>query len=334
VTRRLPPVLRRGDAIGVISASAPAAGLYPRRFERGLAELRRLGFDPRPAPNATAIDEPRGRAGTAAARAEDFHTVLADPEVTGIINAVGGHAALEMVEHVDWDLVAHNPKVILGYSDFTVVLAGVWTAASVGGIYGPALLPQFGEPGGLHPFTERSLRAAVCTPHPAGELLASGCVIVASARWDEDDDAPRPSAPAPRWRLLRPGSTRGPLIAANLNALARLIGTPWFPDCSGAVLFLEASHTTRPSEVAALLAQLRHGGVFRACAAVVLGRFHPRSGCDSEIVDTLVEDLVDVDGPALADADFGHTDPMLSLPWGAHTVVDGCRVEIIESAVR
>ncbi len=249
-----------------------------------------------------------------------------------IVNSVGGNSAIELLEHTDWGLIARHPKILLGYSDFTVVLAAMWITTGLGGFYGPALLPQFGEPGGLHPFTERALRLVAMSRSPAGPIPSSEAVIADAVRWDEDDHSPRKAAPARGLRVVREGEARGPIIAANLEALGRLGGTDWFPDCAGVVLFLEASHDAGPAEVAGTCAQLRHMGVFRDCRAVVLGRFHPASGCNEAVVDGIVRELVDVDGPVLADAAFGHTDPMISLPWGAEVVVDTA-LEITEPAV-
>lgn len=322
MTRILPPALTRGAVVGIISASAPAAGLCPRRLARSLAELRRLGFEPRLAPHATAVDHARSRAGTGAERAHDLHTLFTAPEVGAIVNAVGGNSAIELLEHIDWELISRHPKILVGYSDFTMVLSAMWIATRVGGFYGPALLPQFGEPDGLHPFTERALRVAVMSRSPAGPIPSSGSVIARIVCWDADDHSPRKAEPARGLRVVREGEARGPIIAANLEALGRLGGTDWFPDCAGTVLFLEASHDAGPAEVAGTCAQLRHMGVFRACRAVVLGRFHPLSGCSEAIVDGIVSEFVDVDGPVLANAAFGHTDPMISLPWGAEVVVN------------
>jgi muramoyltetrapeptide carboxypeptidase LdcA involved in peptidoglycan recycling len=41
-----PKKLKQGDKIGLISASAPLAGLLPQRKNRGVKALADLGFEP------------------------------------------------------------------------------------------------------------------------------------------------------------------------------------------------------------------------------------------------------------------------------------------------
>ncbi|MDX6483207.1 MAG: hypothetical protein QOE95_978, partial [Gaiellaceae bacterium] len=43
----LPPRLERGDTIGIVTPSVPAPAGAPRRFERGIDQVERLGFEVR-----------------------------------------------------------------------------------------------------------------------------------------------------------------------------------------------------------------------------------------------------------------------------------------------
>ena len=45
----------------------------------------------------------------------------ADPGVHGILTALGGFSINELLPHLDWDLIAQNPKVFCGYSDITAL---------------------------------------------------------------------------------------------------------------------------------------------------------------------------------------------------------------------
>jgi muramoyltetrapeptide carboxypeptidase len=45
----------------------------------------------------------------------------ADPCVHGILTALGGFSINELLPHLDWDLIAQNPKVFCGYSDITAL---------------------------------------------------------------------------------------------------------------------------------------------------------------------------------------------------------------------
>lgn len=82
-------------------------------------------------------------------------------------------------------------------------------------------------------------------------------------------------------RLLEPHAyqLRGPqhpvegvLIGGNLRCLLKLAGTPYFPDLSGKILFLEA-RSSDPETLIPQLAQLQHMRVLEQARALLLGTF-------------------------------------------------------------
>jgi len=77
-----PPPVRPGDRIGVAALSS---AVDPGRLELGLAELRRLGFEPVPASNLGARD--RLFAGDEAARLDGFHELVDDDSIAAILFA-------------------------------------------------------------------------------------------------------------------------------------------------------------------------------------------------------------------------------------------------------
>ena len=74
---------------------------------------------------------------------------------------------------------------------------------------------------------------------------------------------------------LIPGRVRGPLSGGNLEVFSRLVGTPYLPDVSGAILFFE-DLGERPYRIDRLLTHLDLAGVFGAASGVIAGDF---SGC-------------------------------------------------------
>ena len=43
-----------------------------------------------------------------------------DPEVKGIFSILGGDDSIRLLPYIDFQLMANNPKVFLGYSDATI----------------------------------------------------------------------------------------------------------------------------------------------------------------------------------------------------------------------
>lgn len=331
-----PPRLRPGDLIGVVSPSSPVAHFVPRRLKRGLAELERLGFRVRLGRHAT---EKRGHtAGTIADRVADLHEMFADPEVKGIITTIGGHSSHQLLDELDFDLIAANPKVFMGYSDITALHLGIHARTGLVTFLGPAVLPQFGEAGGLMPYVRQAFQRAVCTASPAGDLEPSPVVVAETLKWDVEDDRPRCTTANPGPRALRSGLARGRIVAGNLGTMLLLAGTPYWPDLRGAILSVEDDETETPASVDRYFTQLRQMGVYDLIAGLVVGRFPPSVGFSAE--DSLEEILLTATRgytfPIGIDFDFGHWDPIFVLPNGVQAelaVGETARLAILEPAV-
>ena len=109
------------------------------------------------------------------------------------------------------------------------------------------------------------------------------------------------------------------LWGGNLSVLCSLLGTPFFPDIKGGVLFLEdlAEH---PYRIERMLLQLLYSGVMNQQKAIVLGQFthykltpHDR-GFDLNAVISFLRSQTRV--PIITDLPFGHVALKVCLPVG------------------
>lgn len=315
---RLIPALLASDAkIGIVAPSSAVAAQCPRRFERGIASVEALGFQVKVATHARARSSFGYTSASPRERAKDINRMYADPEIDALLTTIGGYGSNHILEYLDLDAIAAAPKFLIGYSDTTVLQAALWQALGLTSIAGPALLPQFGEPGGLHPFTAGSFRQVVQSPQPPGALPSSPRIVSEIQSWDVDDSRPRKEASVSGPRTLVPGTAEGWLAPVNVESLLALAGTNWFPDLEGALLVLEAAETTPAPRFHQGLHQLRQLGVFEKLAGMIIGRFDPRSNCPPNILDACLRDVLRPSRlPVVCDFDFGHTDPLLSLAWG------------------
>jgi muramoyltetrapeptide carboxypeptidase len=333
----LPQRLARGDLVGIVSPSSPVAADRPRRFERGVAELVRRGFRVRVG------DQARSKvgwtAGAAADRAADLNGMFADTDVRAIVCTIGGYNSNELLELLDWDLIAANPKVFVGYSDITALHGAIHARTGLATMLGPALLPQFGEHGGAHDYTWDGFERVAMRAEPAGVFRAPEHWYPEVLWWDEQDDRGRRAEPAAPWRTVRAGRAEGPIVAANVNTLLLLHGTPWWPSLDGALLCLEDDDEFgAPWIVERQLFQLRHLGVLERAAGVAYGRIHPAAGFEApEWIDEILQRVTaGADLPVAAGLDFSHTDPRLTLPWGVRARLDAAEdvtLELLEPAV-
>lgn len=331
----LPPALRPGDTVAVVSPSCPGAAFLHNEMRRGVQALRDMGFQARLMPNA------QGRSGWVSGsvqqRLDDLHQAFLDPTVGAVLYSMGGNHSAQLLQGLDFDLIAAHPKVFCGYSDATTLLTAVSETTGLVTFYGPALIPQFGELPVPYPETVEHFLRVVTRPEAAGP-----CPVIPYQITDLDyarrerEHRPRDRSAGPPRRVLRNGTATGPSLVACLPSLPHLLGTPWHPDTAGRVLFLETPEP--PYSVAdadADLWHLRNAGVFADVAAVVVGRTIGWTAREVSAFDeALLACLPDRQLPVLVDLEFGHTNPIITIPNRVETLVDGTNLTITAPAVR
>jgi len=303
-----PRAARPGDRVAIV---APASPFPAEAFEAGLGELRRLGFDPVFEPG---VFDRRGYvAGNPAARARALLEAFEDPAIAAVVAARGGYGSVELLPFLPIDAIRRHPKLFVGFSDITALLAFLTTRCCVAALHGPCVAA--GLHGGPAGYDESTFVRALTRAEPLGPL------------------------PAPGLEALVPGEAAGPLVGGNLTQLAASMGTPYaFDPPAGCVLFVEDAGE-RPYRIDRLLTQLRFAGVLARARAVVFGEF---PGCNEQdgtvsARDVVADALRGFPGPVVWGLPAGHTTgPALTLPLGVRArVVAGpaASVEIIESAV-
>ena len=79
-------------------------------------------------------------AGDPKRRADDLLALFADPEVDVVQSLQGGFGSSEMLPHLDFDLLAANPKAFIGYSDITSLHVPIRQRAGFPTFYGYGLV--------------------------------------------------------------------------------------------------------------------------------------------------------------------------------------------------
>lgn len=132
----VPHKLQRGQTIRVIAPSSSAAHMLddPHRGIRD-ARFAELGLTLTYGAHLGESDDFGST--SIAARLADLHDAFADPDVAGIITAIGGYNANQLLPHIDWDLIRANPKVFCGYSDITALQNAMLAKAGLVTYSGP-----------------------------------------------------------------------------------------------------------------------------------------------------------------------------------------------------
>ncbi len=304
-----PRALRPGDRIAIV---APASSFARESFDAGVAELRRLGYDP--VYDDSVFARQRYTAGAAALRAAAFRRAWQDPSIAALMAVRGGYGSVQLLPLLDPADIRRSPKAFIGYSDNTSLLSWLTGACGLTAFHGPMLDGRFakGEAAyDLDTFTRVLTRA-----QPAGRISH------------------------PQIEVLHPGEAEGVLLGGTLTNLTASLGTPYaFDPPAGHILFID-DVAERPYRIDRMLTQLRLSGLLSRASAVVFGEM-PR--CDepakggAAVKDVISELLVDFHGPILFGLPSGHTDgACMTLPFGVRArVVTGAEPAVIveEAAV-
>ena len=136
---------------------------------------------------------------------------------------------------------------------------------------------------------------------------------------------------------IAPGKATGPLIGGNLTMIATLMGTPYQPDTTGAIVFLEDVHE-EPYRIDRMLTTLALGGLFDKAAGVIFGRCSDCApkGQSFSLEEVLRDRFATLPIPSISGLSFGHIEQKLVLPIGARATLDADAgtVRVEEEAVR
>ncbi len=290
----VPPYIRRGDLIGIVS---PSGSFEPERLRPGLAYLRDRGYRVRV--GSAVYDRDRYLAGQDPARAADLNAMFADPEVRAVFATRGGFGAARVLEFLDYGSIRKYPKPLVGFSDTTALQLGIYGRTGMVSYSGVTLSGDV-TVSGMPETTETSLWNALTS----GRFDAIGGIMA-----------------------LRGRTAEGRLLGGCLSVISSLSGTGYLPDTGGALLFLEDVNEA-PYRVDRMLTQLRMAGVFDRVAGVVFGQFE---GCEPEreeegTVDDVLRDFsTSVAAPVFCGLPYGHGAGRQVLPIGLPATVNGSR---------
>jgi len=341
---KVPPALKPGDKIAAVSLSWGGAG-DPKirwRYEQGKNRIKELlGLEVVEMPHTLA--SPEYVYSHPQARAEDLMQAFADPSIRGIFSCIGGEDTIRILPYIDFNVIANNPKVFMGYSDTTVNHFMCFNAG-LSSIYGPAILMDFAENVAVPEYTIKYVKKTLFSAEPIGQIEPPPVWTSQRLEWIiENKDIPRKFEPNGGYQLLSGrGVVRGRLIGGCIEVFDWLRGTVLFPDredFEGAILFFETSEEKiSPDFLRYTLRALAASGVIGNAAGIIFGK--PYGNCYYEEykaeIKTVLSELGRDDMPVLYNVGFGHCEPKCCLPYGALAEIDcdNLTFSILESGVK
>ena len=293
-----PRVLEAGDRVALIAPSRPSSA---DAIGRAVHHIEQRGYE---VVCGSHIEARYGYlAGSDEQRASDLNRAFEDRRTRAIICCRGGYGSGRILDRVDYDLVAANPKILVGFSDTTALQLALLRKAGLVSLTG-ALADLDIRRGGESSSTLRSLWKALESVEPLGLVPSK----------------------ADRVHVWNPGRRSGRLLGGCLALVCSLLGTDYQPDFRGAVLLLE-DNGEDPYRIDRMFNQLRLAGILGQISGLALGRFRDcftmATPPDSFTLEEIVRDhLEGIQIPVVANLPYGHYRTRVVLPLGVNAVLD------------
>lgn len=293
----LPQPLKKGDLLGII---APAGMLGDTSlFHSGVRILSEMGFEvkfPRELwPGCDYLSD------CDANRATELHSFFRDSEVKGLVSMRGGYGCLRILDKIDLALITSHPKLLIGFSDITVLQNYLYLKTGLVSLHGPTLTS-------LASSTKETLERFQTSLLGQWNLPIHDKSIV---------------------RLQGSASVTAPLVGGNLASLTTLLGTRYDTDWSGKIVFLE--DVNEPLyKIDRMLTQLSAAGKFDSVKGIILGDFSPPKNESSlnalrykeSVWTRVLEVCADKQVPVWGNFPSGHCVQNITFPLGALATMD------------
>ena len=300
-----PRRLRKGMTIGLVSPASNVPEDEDIAFARDV--VTSLGFQVKPAKHL--YHRNQYLAGSDQQRADDLNAMFADRQVDAIFSLRGGYGSSRLLPLLDYENIAANPKVLMGYSDITALHCAIHQLTGLVTFHGPIAGDNFSD------YSYAQFKQTLMTAKK-GQSLAAPPVF--------DDPAPGRVEKENRLTLFRGGVAQGPLIGGNLTLVCHLMGTPYEPDFNGRILFLEDVYEA-PYRIDRMLTQLKLAGVLDAVAGIAFGKFTESEATKNSfsMEQVLRERTSNLNVPVVRGLMIGHVEDQAVIPVGAQARLDG-----------
>lgn len=305
---KIPPYLKAGDTIGIISPSGyiSLADIIP-----AVQLIQSWGFKVEIGDNTGKKDFIYG--GTDEERTADLQQMLDTPEIKAIMCARGGYGLVRIIDRLNFKQFKKNPKWLIGFSDITALHCHI-----------------------NRNFGIATLHSKMCNSFPDDWTKADAIQIatIQSIRQAITGESLGYSSPAVEQN--RPGKVEAELVGGNLSLIATLSGTPSGLDTNGKILFVEDTHEYLYN-IDRMFWNLKQSGKLSRLAGLIIGGFQLKPDIEGEefgktIYDIVTEKVKEYTYPICFDFPVGHQRNNFALKCGVrHTFEVGAEGSMLKS---
>jgi len=306
----IPPKLKKDDTVRVI---APARSLgmswIQEVKEKAIIKFEAIGLKLTFGKHVNEINE--FDSSLIESRIEDLHDAFRDENVKLIITVIGGFNSNQLLKYIDYNLIKNNPKIICGYSDITALANAIYAKSGLITYSGPHFF-NFSDEKSFD-YTLEYFKKCFFQTEPYE--------IIPSSKWSDDrwanDQENRTFVNNKGFLVINDGNVSGTIVGANLCTLNLLQGTDFMPRLQDTILFIEDDYESLSHTFDRDLQSLIHQPGFDKVKGIVIGRFQNKSNMTDDLLIKIIKTKQELNNlPVIANADFGHTTPMITFPIG------------------
>jgi muramoyltetrapeptide carboxypeptidase len=287
-----PKKLEKGSTIAFIAPSGPPP---PERLKRGKRFFEQAGYRVRVYPQTR--HKFGYLAGNDQERADALADAFSDDQVDAVMCVRGGYGALRLLPCIDFNVIANNPKIFIGYSDITILLLSIFKRGGFVTFHGPMAASDFGK--GIRSYTKDRFFETV-----TGDMKVIKI------------DIPR----GYRVARISGGSAKGRMVGGNLCLMSKLIGTGFLPAFKNRIVYFEDTEE-EPYRIDGYLSQLFQTTDLGQAAGYIIGEFTRCEIRDYRMKGWNVRDVIDdyfgdIGKPVIYGFPCGHGKEKITIPIG------------------
>ncbi|WP_121809052.1 S66 peptidase family protein [Mucilaginibacter kameinonensis] len=305
---QIPPYLKPGDTIGIIS---PSGYMSLAEILPAVQLMQSWSFNIVIGDNTGKKDFIYG--GTDEERIADLQQMLDDPEIKAIMCARGGYGLVRIIDRLNFKQFKKHPKWIIGFSDITALHCHISRNFGIATIHSKmcnSFPDDWTKADAMQVATIQSIRQAL-----TGESLSYSS----------------PTVPQNRY-----GKAEATLVGGNLSLIATLSGTPSDLHTDGKILFVEDTHEYLYN-IDRMFWNLKQSGKLSNLAGLIIGGFQLKPDIEGEefghtIYDIVTEKVKEYTYPVCFDFPVGHQKNNFALKCGVrHTLEVGAEGSTLTS---
>jgi len=227
-----------------VAIVAPSSPFNRQHFNAGITELKYNKI--KPIISKAIFEKKFYLAGDDEVRADLIVSAFENPEIEALWTARGGYGSLRLLEILDKNIekIKANPKLFIGFSDVTALHSWFVEKCGFVTVHGPNITTM-----------------SIADKYSKNQIFSllqgeeKGFTVFSK-----------------HIETVQPGKAKGVVKGGNLATIISLLGTPYEPDFTDSIVFLEDVGEV-PYKVDRMITQLRLAGKFKNIRGVVLGEF-------------------------------------------------------------